>query len=189
MEKLLEANLDRLGYYAETVGKYLDVIHFEEDLGMQDRPLLSPEIFRRMLKPYMKSLFSIAKSKCDSYLLLHTDGAVEPLIPDFIEMGVDAINPVQVSAVGMDTRKLKKEFGRDITFWGGGCDSQRTLPFGTSAEVAEEVKRRINDLACGGGFIFSTVHNVQLGTPPENLVTMFRTARKYGFFNSEEKKR
>jgi uroporphyrinogen decarboxylase len=184
MEKLLEANLDRLGHYAATVGKYLDVIHFEEDLGMQDRPLLGPETFRRMLKPYMKRLFSFAKSRCDAYLLLHTDGAIEPLIPDFIEMGVDAINPVQVSAVGMDTRKLKKEFGQDITFWGGGCDSQRTLPFGTSDEVAEEVKRRINDLACGGGFVFSTVHNVQIGTPLENLLTMFRTAQECGICNS-----
>jgi uroporphyrinogen decarboxylase len=113
---------------------------------------------------------------------LHTDGAVAPFIPDFIEMGIDALNPVQVSAAGMDTRALKKEFGRDIVFWGGGCDSQTVLPFGTPQEVADEVKRRIDDLAPGGGFVFSPIHNVQTGVPPENVVAMFQTARGHGVY-------
>jgi uroporphyrinogen decarboxylase len=104
------------------------------------------------------------------------------LIPDFIEMGVDALNPVQVSAAGMNTAALKREFGRDITFWGAGCDSQTTLPFGTPDQVADEAKRRLDDLAPGGGFIFASVHNVQAGVPPENTITMFRTAREYGVY-------
>jgi uroporphyrinogen decarboxylase len=182
MERLLEANLARFTHYAATVGPYLDVVQFEEDLGMQDRPLMRPETFRTMLKPYMQSLFNFAKSKCNAYLLLHTDGAVAPLIPDFIEMGVDALNPVQVSAAGMDTRYLKREFGQDITFWGGGCDSQAVLPFGTPEEVATEVKSRIDDLAPGGGFVFAPVHNVQAGVPSENTLTMFKTAREYGIY-------
>jgi uroporphyrinogen decarboxylase len=113
---------------------------------------------------------------------LHTDGAVAPFIPDFIEMGIDALNPVQVSAAGMDTKALKKEFGRDIVFWGGGCDSQTVLPFGTPQEVADEVKCRIDDLAPGGGFVFGPIHNVQTGVPPENVVAMFRTVWEYGVY-------
>ena len=179
MERLLEANLERFEHYAATVGQYLDVMLFEEDLGMQDRPLMSPKTFRTMLKPYMKKLFDFAKSRCDAYLLFHTDGAVAPLIPDFIEMGVDALNPVQVSAAGMDARTLKREFGKDIAFWGAACDSQTTLPFGTPQDVADEAKRNIDDLAAGGGFVFAPIHNVQAGVPPENAVTMFKTAREY----------
>lgn len=144
---------------------------------------MRPETFRTMLKPYMKQLFEFAKSKTDAYLLLHTDGAIKPLIPDFIEMGVDALNPVQVSAAGMNTLALKEEFGRDITFWGGGCDTQAVLPFGTPEEVRAEVRGRIDDLAPGGGFVFGTVHNVQSEVPPENTVTVFETARTYGVYD------
>ena len=182
MDQLAEANVRRFERYAGTVGPYVDVVQFEDDLGMQDRPILRPELYRRVVRPYHEKLFRFAKSQCDAYLLLHTDGAVAPFIPDFIEMGVDILNPVQVSAAGMDTKTLKREFGRDITFWGGGCDSQAVLPFGTPDEVADEVKRRIDDLAPGGGFVFSPVHNVQTGVPPENVVAMFEAAREYGVY-------
>jgi uroporphyrinogen decarboxylase len=182
MDHLAEANMRRFERFAGTVGRHVDVVQFEDDLGMQDRPILRPELYRQMVKPYHEKFFRFAKSRCDAYLLLHTDGAVAPFIPDFIEMGVDALNPVQVSAAGMDTKALKKEFGRDIVFWGGGCDSQTVLPFGTPHEVADEVKRRIDDLAPGGGFVFGPIHNVQTGVPPENVVAMFRTAREYGVY-------
>jgi uroporphyrinogen decarboxylase len=182
MDQLAEANMRRFARFAETVGPYVDVVQFEDDLGMQDRPILRPDLYRRVVKPYHEKLLRFAKSRCDAYLLLHTDGAVAPFIPDFIEMGVDVLNPVQVSAADMDTKVLKREFGRDITFWGGGCDSQRVLPFGTPDEVADEVKRRIDDLAPGGGFVFSPIHNVQTGVPPENVVAMFGTAREYGVY-------
>jgi len=141
-------------------------------------------VYREMVKPYHQKLFAFAKSRCDAYLLLHTDGAVAPFIPDFIEMGVDAINPVQVSATGMDSKALKREFGQDITFWGAGCDSQAILPFGSPQEVEDEVKRRIDDLAPGGGFVFAPIHNIQAGVPAENAVAMFRTARQYGVYRS-----
>jgi uroporphyrinogen decarboxylase len=182
MAMLLEAHLDRLDRYAATVGKYIDVIHFEEDLGMQDRPLMSPALYREMIKPYQQRLFARAKARCNAYLLLHSDGAIAPLIPDLIEMGVDAINPVQVSAEGMDTGTLKREFGQDISFWGAGCDSQVVLPFGSPLQIADEVKRRIDDLAPGGGFVFAPIHNIQAGVPAENTVTMFRTAQEYGIY-------
>ena len=182
MDHLAEVNMRRFERFAGTVGRYVDVVQFEDDLGMQDRPILRPELYRQVVKPYHEKLFRFAKSRCDAYLLLHTDGAVAPFIPDFIEMGVDALNPVQVSAAGMDTKALKKEFGRDIVFWGGGCDSQTVLPFGTPQEVADEVKRRIDDLAPGGGFVFGPIHNVQTGVSPENVVAMFRAAREYGVY-------
>lgn len=180
MDKLVEAHISRFAHYAATVGQYIDVVLLEEDLGMQGGPLMSPSLYRKMLKPHQKKLFSFVKSNCDAYLLLHSDGAIAPLIPDLIEIGVDALNPVQVSAAGMETQWLKKQFGRDIAFWGAGCESQGILPFGTPQEVIDEVKRRIDDMAPGGGFVFGPIHNVQAGVPPENVVAMFETARAYG---------
>jgi uroporphyrinogen decarboxylase len=121
-----------------------------------------------------------AQSGSKVYLFYHTCGAAKPLIPYLIEEGVDILNPVQVSAVGMDTKELKKEFGKDLTFWGGGVDTQHVLPFGTPQEVKDEVKRRIDDLAPGGGFVFGTVHNVQSDVPPENFMAMWETLQEYG---------
>jgi uroporphyrinogen decarboxylase len=180
LERLLQANLARFEQYAATIGQHVDIILFEEDLGMQDRPLLAPSVFRTMIKPYMQELLRFVSTKSDALILLHTDGAVATFIPDFIEMGVDAINPVQVSAQGMDPRALKQEFGGDIAFWGAGCDSQSVLPFGTPQEVEDEVKRRIDDLARGGGYVFAPIHNVLPGVPLDNVIAMFRTAREYG---------
>jgi uroporphyrinogen decarboxylase len=182
LDQLAEANIRRFERFAATVGRYVHVVHFEDDLGMQDRPLLRPRLYRQVVKPYHARLFHFAKAHCEAYLLFHSDGAVAPLIPDLIEMGIDALNPVQVSASGMDTVELKRAFGEDITFWGGGCDSQAVLPFGTPREVADEVKRRIDDLAPGGGFVFAPIHNVQAGVPVENVVAMLRTARAYGVY-------
>jgi uroporphyrinogen decarboxylase len=182
MDRLTEVNIRRFERYARTIGPHVDVIHFEDDLGMQDRPLISPALYRKMVKPYQRKLFEFAKSRCQAFLLYHTDGAVAPLIADFIEMGVDALNPVQVSAEGMETRTLKKEFGQDITFWGAGCESQTILPSGTLQEISDEVKRRLDDLAPGGGFVFSPIHNIQAGVAPENIITMFKTAREYGVY-------
>jgi len=105
---------------------------------------------------------------------------VYEFIPDFIEMGIDALNPVQVRAKDMDTKKLKDEFGEDITFWGGGCDTQEVLPFGSPSEVKKEVKKRIEDLAPNGGFVFAQVHNIQAGTPPENIVAMYEAVQRFG---------
>jgi uroporphyrinogen decarboxylase len=174
------ANVERFARYAETVAPYVDVIQFEDDLGMQDRPLLRPELYREVVKPYHARLFGFAKARSDAYLMLHSDGAVAPLIPDFIDMGVDILNPVQVSAAGMDTKRLKRAFGDEIVFWGAGCDSQRVLPFGTPEAVRDEVRRRIDDLAPGGGFVFAPVHNIQAEVPAENVVAMFEAAREYG---------
>ena len=113
------------------------------------------------------------KEKSGKPLLLHSCGSIYEIIPDLIEIGIDALNPVQVSAKNMDTVKLKKEFGKDLTFWGGGCDSQKILPYGTPKDVREEVKRRVNDLAPGGGFVFCQVHNIQPDVSLENILAMY----------------
>jgi uroporphyrinogen decarboxylase len=186
MDHLAEANIHRFESYVATVGRYVDVVHFEDDLGMQDRPLLRPELYRRAVKPYHARLFRFARAHCEAYLLLHSDGAIAPLLPDLIDMGIDAVNPVQVSAAGMDPAQLKREFGRDLVFWGGGCDSQVVLPFGTPQQVSDEVRRRIDELGPGGGYVFSPIHNVQAGVPAENVVAMFQTARKIGTYRQSE---
>jgi uroporphyrinogen decarboxylase len=180
MDRLAEANVARFARFAATVGPHVDGVIFEDDLGAQDRPLLAPDLYRRVVKPYHRRLYEFARSVCPAYRFLHSDGAVAPFIPDFIEMGIDVLNPLQLSAAGMDTKVLKREFGSSISFWGGGCDTQQVLPAGTPGQVADEVKRRIDDLAPGGGFVFAAVHNVQPDVPPENVVAMFRTAHDYG---------
>jgi len=186
--KLAEALLDRItnahilafDRYAETVDQYIDVIQILDDMGTQTSPWLRPEMYRRIVKPYHERFFRHFKQKSNSYIMLHTDGAVLPLIPDFIEMGIDILNPVQYTATGMDLKKLKHDFGNDITFWGGGIDTQHALIFNTPDEVEDEVKRNIDILAPGDGFVFATVHNILEGVPVENIITAFRTAMAYG---------
>ena len=182
LARLADANVRRFEQFAATIGPHVDAVIFEDDLGAQDRPLVSPEMYRAIIKPHHRRLYGFARSRCQAHILLHSDGAVAPLIPDFIDMGIDALNPIQVSAKGMDTAWLKREFGASIAFWGGGCDSQHVLPFGTPGQVADEVKRRIDDLAPGGGFVFASIHNVQTGVPPENVVAMFDTAQAHGVY-------
>jgi uroporphyrinogen decarboxylase len=165
----------------DAMGDLVQVIVAGDDLGMQDRPLISPELYRRHIKPRHERLFSFIKKKAPNvHIFFHCCGSIYDLIPDLIEIGVDILNPVQVSATKMDTKMLKKEFGDALTFWGGGVDTQKVLPFGTPGEVREEVKRRIDDLAPGGGFVFSAVHNIQADVPPENIMAMWETLQRYG---------
>ena len=140
-------------------------------------------MYREFFKEAEQELYDLIHEKAPSAALVrHSDGAFFPLIPDLIEIGVDALNPIQVSAAGMDAKELKREFGRDLAFWGAGANPQTTLPFGTPQLVADEVKRHIDDMAPGGGFVFASIHNVQQEVPPENTVAMFRTARECGVY-------
>ena len=180
LDKILEANIKRLEKILPAVNGYVQVVQVGDDLGMQNGPQISPRLYREIIKPRHRKLYQYIKENIDAYLFIHTCGSVYDFIPDFIEMGIDILNPVQVSAKNMDTKKLKEEFGDKITFWGGGCDTQRVLPFGTPRDVEKEVKRRIEDLAPGGGFVFTQVHNIQAGVPPENMMAMYKTVRKYG---------
>jgi len=165
----------------DAMGDLVQIVVEADDLGMQDRPLISPKLYRQLIKPRHKRIFSFIKSKAPNvHIFFHTCGSVYDFIPDLIDAGVDILNPVQVSAAKMDTKKLKKEFGDVLTFWGGGVDTQRILPRGTPNEVKDEVKRRIDDLAPGGGFIFNAVHNIQADVPPENILAMWEALQEYG---------
>lgn len=180
LDILVEENIRRLEKILPVVGGYVQIIQVGDDLGLQDGPQLSPELYRKIVKPRHKKLYQYVKKYSSAYLFLHTCGSVYEFIPDFIEMGVDILNPVQVSAKNMDTRRLKREFGKYITFWGGGCDTQKVLPFGTQEKVTKEVKRRTEDLAPEGGFVFTQVHNIQVGVPPENIMAMYNAVKSHG---------
>ncbi len=112
-------------------------------------------------------------------VLLHSDGAIFPLLPSLVEMGIDILNPVQTSAVGMDPVQLKQEFGRELTFWGGSLDCQKTLPYGSVEDVVAEVQQHVEVFAPGGGYVFTSVHNVQANVPPRNVMAMYDTALQY----------
>jgi len=161
------------------VGDAIDVVQMEGDLGDQRGPLFSPALFRRLFKPRFRRIVDAIRRRTSARLLLHACGSVAWAIPDLIEVGVDILNPVQVNAAGMETARLKREYGRHISFWGGGCDTG-ILQHGSPAEVRDEVRRRLADLASGGGFIFGSIHNIQVNVPPPNIVAMFDTARDEG---------
>jgi uroporphyrinogen decarboxylase len=180
MECITDIYIESFNNYLEQVGPYIQVFTYWDDLAGQNGWIIHPEMYRKMIKPKQKRLVEAIKKKTQAKLFYHSCGATRGLIPDLLEIGFDILNPVQVSAKGMDTRELKKDFGRDIVFWGGGVDTQHVLPFGKPQEVVDEVKRRIDDLAPGGGFVFAVVHNIQAFIPPENIIATFDTARQYG---------
>lgn len=179
MEQITDIYIESCNRYLDQVGEYLQVFTYWDDVNTQSGWVISPDIYRKMIKPKQRRLVEAIKRKTDAKLFFHGCGAVFDLIPDLIEVGFDIINPVQVSARGMDTKRLKDTYGNDIIFW-GGVDTQQIMPFGTPEDVADEVKRRIDDLAPGGGFVFAAVHNIQAQVPPENIVAMFDTALEYG---------
>jgi len=161
----------------------VDVVSEADDYGTQVSQLISPRMFRRLMKPRLAILFNrIHELAPDAKLFFHSCGNVRPLLPDFIELGVDILNPVHVRATGMDPVELKRDFGRDIVFWGGGVDTQDVLPHGTPAQVRDDVRRNIDALAPGGGFVFNTVHNIQADVPPENIVAMVEALQEYGAY-------
>ena len=187
--EIMEDLLDRINEFQmrvwdktlEAVGDNVDICLHSDDLGTQENPIMSPDLYRKLFKPRHTELFAHIKkaAKTDVKVLLHSCGSVRKLIPDLIETGIDALNPVQVSAAGMDSAELKREFGKDLCFWGGGIDTQHVLPRGTVAEVKDEVKRRIDDFAPGGGFVFAAVHNIQPDVPPENIRAMVEAFQEH----------
>ena len=180
MDKLLEIEMGYWDLVLSELGDYIDIALTANDLGGQDGPVISPSMYRKYIKPRQKKLNSFIKNKKSSiYIFFHCCGSIYDLLPDLIETGIDIINPVQVSAAKMNTKRLKKEFGDALTFW-GGIDTQEILPYGTPQEVKDEVKRRIDDLAPGGGFVLTSVHNIQADVPPENIMAMWETLQEYG---------
>jgi uroporphyrinogen-III decarboxylase len=165
-------NLDRL---AAAVGNRVQVAFVTgTDFGTQTGQFLSVETYRQLYQPFHKAVNDRIHALTTWKPFIHSCGAVHPLIPEFIEAGFEVINPVQCSAKGMDPRTLKREFGKDLVFWGGGVDTQKTLPFGTPEEVYREVRERIEIFSEGGGYVFNSTHNVQSNVPTANLLAMFR---------------
>jgi uroporphyrinogen decarboxylase len=172
LEHLTEIHLSNLEKFLGLVGPYIDVILFGDDLGMQTGPQMSPKMYREFFKPRHARLWARAKELANVKVMLHCCGGVRPLLADLIDAGLDAINPVQISCRGMDAAGLKRDFGRDITFWGGGCETQWLLTHATPAEVREHVQKQVAILRPGGGFVFQQVHNILADVPPQNVVAM-----------------
>ncbi len=180
-EKLLEY---KLAYWEAMLGGWdgSDVVVSEaDDFGTDISLLVSPEFLAEIYFPRYRKLFSFIRKKAPkARIFFHSCGAVRRIIPDFIEMGVDILNPVQYSARDMDLAGLKKDFGKDLVFWGGGIDTRKIFPFGTEEEVRNEVKRVLDVMAPGGGFVFATVHNIQADVPTRNILAMLETLHEYG---------
>jgi uroporphyrinogen decarboxylase len=181
LDILLEKDIEGWKYLLKHGGDNFDVILYTDDFGSQSTLIISQEMIRQFFLPRYKKLFSEARKICpDMKIMFHCCGAIFDIIPIFIEMGVDILNPIQVSCKGMDIQKIKKTYGNALVFWGGGIDTHRVLPFGTKKEVEDAVKYSIDVLAPGGGFVFNTVHSIQPEVPPQNIITMIETLQKYG---------
>jgi uroporphyrinogen decarboxylase len=183
MEKVMQLKMAYWERALAEVGDNVDAIGEADDFAGQYRMLISPAMYRRIVKPLHRQLFDFIHARTKAKIFFHSCGAVRPVIGDLIEIGVDILNPVQVSATGMDSAELKREFGKDIVFWGGGVDTQGVYGSGTPQEVRDDVKRRIEDLAPGGGFVFATVHNIQGNVPPENIMAMWDALQEYGIYS------
>ena len=181
MERYLDIRLRIAERALEEVGDYVDIVMASsDDLGMIDRTLVSPAMYRKLIKPGQKRTFDFFRDRTPAKRFYHCDGAVYPLIEDFIEIGVEALNPIQVSAAGMgDTQKMKREFGDRLAFW-GAIDTHHVLPFGSPDDVRQEVRQRILDFGPGGGYVVCSVHNIQPEVSPQNVVAMFDTAYESG---------
>ncbi len=180
-DKLLELKLDFWEMALPQLADVVDVISYADDYGTQTSQLISPDMFREQIKPRLRILFDRIKQLAPNVkLFFHSCGNVRPLLPDFIELGVDILNPVHIRATGMEPVSLKREFGRELVFWGGGVDTQGILPSGTPQEVKDDVRRNIEALAPGGGFVFNTVHNIQADVPPQNIIAMWEALQEYG---------
>ncbi len=182
LDKLVELYLENLRVYLEQIGQHIQLIQMGDDLGTQNATMLSPELYRRIVKPRHSKQYKFIRAKSDVHVFLHACGSCYDIMADLVDEGVEVLNPVQTSAAKMDPRTLKREFGDVLTFWGGGCDTQQVLPNATPDEIDRHVKERIDIFAPGGGYVFNMVHNVQANVPPENVVAMFDAALKYGTY-------
>ncbi|MCD6339609.1 MAG: methyltransferase [Verrucomicrobia bacterium] len=179
LDALMEVHLATLEKICRAVGDTADLVRFGDDLGVDGGPFMAPQIYRKLFKPRHKQLCDYVKKHSRMRPFLHSCGSIYALLPDLIEAGFEVINPVQTSTRDMEPERLKKEFGKDITFWGGGCDTRAVLNRASPAEVREHVLKRLEVFAPGGGFVFATVHNILPEVPPENVVAAFDAVREF----------
>ena len=178
MERLHAVYMERVRLFLDVLGDWLDIVFLTDDLGTQQGPLVGPDYYHRFVKPCWAEQIALIKSR-GKKVVMHACGAVSDFIPDLIEMGVDALNPVQITAADMSPERLKREFGADIAFWGGGISTQGVLDAGTPQQVRDEVRRNVETFAQGGGYVFTQVHNIQANVPAANILAAYETAREY----------
>jgi uroporphyrinogen decarboxylase len=182
LEQTLKFWLDYFTGFMAEVGDIINVVMIGDDIGGQAGPLFSPDFYRKIVKPRQKKLVAHIKSLTSAKIWYHTCGSVAQLIPDLLDNGIDILNPVQISAENMDPQQLKDKFGDKLTFWGGAIDTQHILPVASPEEIKRHVRKNIEILKPGGGYVFNNVHNIQLGVPPENIVALFDSAYENGFY-------
>lgn len=179
LDALMEKHMVTLENVCKSVGDVVDILRFGDDLGMDRGTFMSPAIYRRLFKPREKMLTDYVHNHSQMHTFLHSCGSIYTIMPDLIEAGFEIFNPVQISARNMEPERLKQEFGKDVTFWGGGCDTRHILNRSTPEKVKDHVRHNIEVLAPGGGFVFNTVHNILPDVPPENIVAMFEAIDEF----------
>ncbi len=188
LDNVLRLKIEFWSMLLDELGDLVDIVAEGDDYGTQQSQLISPGTYKRLIAPRLRELIGFIKQKHaekrppgePGYVFFHSCGNVRPYLPDFIDMGIDILNPVHGTATGMEPAALKRDFGREITFWGGGVDTQGVLPNGTPQQVRDDVRRNVEVLMPGGGFVFNTVHNIQAEVPPENVVAMWEALREMG---------
>jgi uroporphyrinogen decarboxylase len=179
LDELLKRHLITLGKVCHAVGDVVDIVRFGDDLGMSKGPFMEPAIYRQLFKPRHKILCDYVKKNSSMHTFIHSCGSISLLMPDMIEAGFEIFNPVQTNATGMSPEFLKKEFGKDCTFWGGGVETVGTLNTGTPKQIREQVMERLEVFSKGGGYIFNTVHNILPDVPPENIIALFEAVNVF----------
>ncbi len=183
LDKTLKYWLDYYTVYMAEIGDVIDIVMIGDDLAGQAGPLFSPDFYRSIVKPRQKKLVQHIKSLTQAKVWYHTCGNCIELIPELIDNGIDILNPIQISAEKMDPAFLKKTFGEQLVFWGGGIDSQHVLPFASPDEVKQHVKTNLGIFKPGGGYVFNNVHNIQAGVPAENIIALYEAGYEYGFYD------
>ena len=181
-DRLRQEMVTGIARYLEAVGEYIDVFMCADDIGHQRGPMMKLSIYREFILPGHKAIFQAIHDHSPAAVFYHTDGAIIDLIPELIDAGVDCLNPVQTDAANMDAAELKRRFGQNITFWGGGVDTHSVLPFGSPEQVREDVRRRLKILAPGGGYVFASIHNMLGDVPADNILAACDAAYEFGVY-------
>ncbi len=179
LDKLLEMHMDFLSKICEAVGDIVEIVKFGDDLGTNTGPFMPNEIYNEFFRPRHKILCDYVKANTSAHTMLHCCGGIYELSPELIEAGFEILNPVQINAVNMEPERLKKEFGSEITFWGGGCNTQSILNRATPQQVKDHVRHNLEVFSAGGGYVFNSIHNIMPDVPPENIMAMFETVREF----------
>ena len=179
LDELMKRHMDLLAHVCDAVGDIVDIVKFGDDLGTNNGPMIPVETYDEFFKPRHKMLCDYVKKHSSMHTMLHSCGGIYELIPGLVEAGFEILNPVQTNAVNMEPARLKKEFGNEITFWGGGIDTRNVLNNASPDEVKRQVRQNLEIFSKGGGYVFNTVHNIMPDVPPQNIVAMFEAVHEF----------